>query len=89
VHDALEALAADRCDLLLSDIGMPDHDGLELVREVRRRGWAMPAVAVTAFASPDERSRILAAGYDVYVTKPISPETFVATLAAILRACGE
>jgi signal transduction histidine kinase len=89
VHDALEALAADRCDLLLSDIGMPDHDGLELVREVRRRGWAMPAVAVTAFASPDERSRILAAGYDVYVTKPISPETFVATLAAILRARGE
>lgn len=89
MHDALDALAADRCDLLLSDIGMPDHDGLELVREVRRRGWAMPAVAVTAFASPDERSRILAAGYDVYVTKPINPETFVATLAAILRSRDE
>ena len=85
MRDAIEVLAADRCDLLLSDIGMPDHDGLELVREVRRRGWTMPAVAVTAFASPDERSRILAAGYDVYVTKPINPDTFVTTLAAILR----
>ncbi len=86
VREALEAMAADRCDLLLSDIGMPDHDGLELVREVRRRGWSTPAVAVTAFASPDERSRILAAGYDVYVTKPINPEAFVAALAGILRS---
>ena len=80
---AVEALEAGAYDLLLSDIGMPGQDGIELVQTARHRGWTLPAVAVTAFASPADRGRILEAGYDAYVTKPIDPIAFVATLAAL------
>jgi CheY-like chemotaxis protein len=85
VREALEALETKRCDLLLSDIGLPGQDGLELIEEVQRRGWDVPAVAVTAYASPGDKRRVLAAGYDAYVTKPLDAAEFIATAAALSR----
>ncbi|HEX7686262.1 MAG TPA: ATP-binding protein, partial [Burkholderiaceae bacterium] len=75
-----EALAEfDRSppDVLLSDIGMPGRDGYELIRAVRARGEArggqIAAVALTAFARPEDRTRALLAGFQSHVAKPVDP----------------
>jgi CheY-like chemotaxis protein len=60
--------------VLVSDIAMPDQDGYALLRRVRGLGEAqraLPAIAVTAHARPEDRSRALAAGFQTYISKPI------------------
>lgn len=71
--EALGLLASQRFDVLVSDIGMPEQDGLSLVRAVRREPAtaALPAVALTAFAMLPDRQAGLAAGFQRYVDKPI------------------
>ena len=72
--EVLRLLATETCDVLVSDIGMPEMDGLTLIRTIRHR-WsaeALPAVALTAFAMESDRQAALAAGFQRYVTKPIS-----------------
>jgi signal transduction histidine kinase/CheY-like chemotaxis protein len=76
-------------DVLVSDIGMPQLDGYELMRRVRaleHDGRRIPAVAVTGYATESDRERVLAAGYNTHVAKPIRPVT-VAT--AVRRALQE
>ncbi len=72
----LEALARETFDVLVSDIGMPGMDGLQLIGAVRqlknRAAGTLPAVALTAFAMESDRVAGLAAGFDAYVDKPIS-----------------
>lgn len=74
--EALRLMKAEVFDVMVSDIGMPEMDGLALIQAVRSRqadGNAdIPAVALTAFALESERQEGLAAGFDSYVTKPIS-----------------
>ncbi|UST52375.1 ATP-binding protein (plasmid) [Comamonadaceae bacterium OTU4NAUVB1] len=72
--EALRMLRAEPCDVLVSDIGMPEMDGLTLIRTVRLTWSAeeLPAVALTAFAMESDRQAGLAAGFQRYVTKPIS-----------------
>jgi signal transduction histidine kinase/ActR/RegA family two-component response regulator len=72
--EALRLLVSNRYDVLVSDIGMPDMDGLMLIREVRRNPGlrGLPAVALTAFAMESDRLAGLSAGFQAYVTKPIS-----------------
>ena len=82
---AIDKLTRGTFTAIVSDIGMPDLDGIELVRELRRRGIRMPAVAVTAFASPAERARILASGYDLYFSKPLEPAVFIAGLTELVE----
>ncbi len=75
--EALEALASGDFDLLLSDIQMPEVDGLELVRRIRAAeepGRRLPIIAMTAHAFEEDRKRCLDAGMDDYVTKPIGRE---------------
>ena len=80
-HDGEEGLEVARrtpVDLVLLDLQMPKMDGYELVRRLRAEaGWTAPLVAVTALAMVGDREKILAAGFDGYLTKPITPETFV------------
>lgn len=88
-REAAAALEADRPDLLVSDIAMPGEDGCQLVQELRRRERALgeralPAVALTAFTRPEDRRRVLAAGFDAHVPKPVEPDELVATLSALL-----
>lgn len=84
---ALAAIEAQRPDVLVSDIGMPDTDGYELLRQVRalgpRRGGSLPAVALTAFARSEDRIRALRAGFSVHVAKPVEPSEIVATVASV------
>lgn len=72
--EALRMLDADRFDVLVSDIGMPEMDGLMLIRQVRDKASvrSLPAVALTAFAMESDRLAGLDAGFQAYVTKPIS-----------------
>ena len=83
VADARDAFARATPDVLISDIGMRGEDGYTLIRELRRRTDAartVPAVALTAYAGPDDRRRALREGYDVHVAKPVDPDALVAML---------
>src|SRR5262249_9361890 len=80
--EALKTLATARFDVRLSDIGMPDMDGYELMRRVRALDstttGTLPAIAVTAYARPEDRQRSLLAGYQMHLSKPIEPRELIA-----------
>lgn len=80
---ALETLQQRRFDMIVSDIGMPRMDGYAFMTEVRRRGHAQPAVALTAFARAEDRARAFVAGFQAHVSKPVDPGELVTTLAAL------
>ncbi len=77
---ALEAVEEERFDVMVSDIGMPDMDGYELMARLRREGHRLPALALTAFVRTQDRERALAAGYQMHLGKPVDA---VALLSAI------
>jgi CheY-like chemotaxis protein/anti-sigma regulatory factor (Ser/Thr protein kinase) len=83
---ALTALATTKPDILISDIGLPEMDGYELIERIRRNdvghGGGIPAVALTAFARSEDRMRAMLAGYQAYLTKPVEPSELVATVAS-------
>ena len=89
VREALGALGDERPDVLLSDIGMPGEDGYTLIEQVRAfapaAGGDIPAVAFTAFAREEDRSRARVAGFDAHVTKPVEPSELLAVLVEITR----
>jgi CheY-like chemotaxis protein len=87
--EALELLKTQQFDLLVSDIGMPDLDGYELMRRVRlldsMRQGPIPAIAVTAYARAEDRQRSLLAGYQMHLAKPIEARELVAGIASLLH----
>jgi signal transduction histidine kinase/CheY-like chemotaxis protein len=88
--EALAELEREPADVLVSDIGMPGKDGYELMRAVRTRTSAMvmPAVAVTAFARADDRSRALAAGFQMHISKPVNASGLLVALGALTGRTG-
>jgi PAS domain S-box-containing protein len=82
---AIEMLGRFAPDVLVSDISMPGRDGYDLIREVRtdRAPEDLPAVAVTAFASPEDRKRALNAGFQVHMAKPVDPGELVSVIARL------
>jgi PAS domain S-box-containing protein len=74
-------------DVLVSEIGMPEEDGYSLISEVRalgaQRGFWLPALALTAYTQTQHRADALTAGYQAYLTKPVSPEALVAAIAQL------
>jgi hypothetical protein len=87
-HDAMDALELIKPDLIVSDISMPEEDGYTFIRKLRARsssrGGDIPAVALTAFARPEDQAQALAAGFQVHLTKPIDPAKLVSSVARIL-----
>ncbi len=88
-REAIEAFAADAPDLLISDIGMPDEDGYELIRKIRAlnadEGGVVPAIALTAYARTEDRLQALRAGYQMHVPKPVELAELVAVAASLVR----
>lgn len=91
--EALRLLDAEQADVLVSDIGMPDVDGYELIRRIRASGdsarGAIPAIALTAFARPEDRQRALEAGFHEHLSKPVEPSELVAKVAELGRRGGK
>ncbi len=85
--EALQVIESEHPDVVVSDIGMPEVDGYELLRRVRRlgrsRGGDVPIIALTAFARSEDRTRALQAGFSVHIAKPIEPSELVATVASV------
>ena len=84
---ALESFRNWKPDLLVCDIGMPDEDGYSLITKLRKskskRAKEVPAIALTAYATDDDRARALAAGFQVHVAKPIEPEVLLRSIAGL------
>ncbi len=82
--EGLRLLDAATVDLVVLDLGLPDLEGLEVLRAAREDRRRTPVVVVTARAGTDERIRGLSLGADDYVTKPFSPTEVVLRVAAVL-----
>lgn len=82
----LELIRQELPDLVLCDIHLPSMDGFGVARQLKSHPAfrAVPLVAVTALAMVGDRDRILSAGFDGYITKPITPETFIGQVEAFL-----
>jgi signal transduction histidine kinase/ActR/RegA family two-component response regulator len=85
--EALRALRDVRPDVLVSDIGMPDVDGYELIRRVRRlkpeEGGRTPAVALTAYAREEDRRKAVRAGFQTHLAKPAAPDELAEVVASL------
>jgi CheY-like chemotaxis protein/nitrogen-specific signal transduction histidine kinase len=88
MHEALSRLEPSH-DVLVTDIGMPAGDGYELLARVRtlpaERGGRVPAIAVTAYARPEDRRRALEAGFAAHVPKPVDADELVAAIQGLAR----
>jgi PAS domain S-box-containing protein len=86
--EALRAVREGRPDLLVSDIGMPGEDGYRLISQVRalpaEEGGAVPAVALTAYARVEDRTRALTAGFNMHVAKPVEPTELLSILSNLV-----
>jgi PAS domain S-box-containing protein len=87
--EALREIERRRPDVLVSDIGMPETDGYELIKEVRAReaergGVTIPALALTAYAKAEDRVRALSVGYQVHLAKPVEPAEFALVVASLV-----
>jgi signal transduction histidine kinase len=85
---ALTKLFEQKPQVLLADLGMPEMDGYALIEQVRALdpglGGRTPAIAVTAYASAQDRLRALQAGYQNHVAKPVEPEELAAVIASVM-----
>jgi two-component system OmpR family response regulator len=86
--DAIAAVAADRPQLLVLDVMLPDIDGFEVARRLTGAGTAVPIIFLTARDSTEDIVHGLTIGGDDYVTKPFSLEELVARIRTILRRSG-
>jgi signal transduction histidine kinase/ActR/RegA family two-component response regulator len=88
--EALALLRWIRPDVLVSDLAMPDEDGYSLIRNLRaierESGRETPAVALTAYVRVQDRARAVAAGFNVFVEKPVDPEELIAVLAGVAES---
>lgn len=85
--DALLIYQHNKPDIILSDIGMPGKDGYQFIRELRglEGGKRTPAVALTAFARLEDKTRALMEGYNAHIAKPVDATELIATLASLIN----
>jgi two-component system, OmpR family, response regulator QseB len=84
-RSAAEALRSSRFDVVLLDLGLPERDGLEVLRELRSRGDATPVIIVTARDDVQNRIQGLDAGADDYIVKPFDLDEVAARMRSVLR----
>jgi len=86
--DAAEALATIKFEVVILDLGLPDEDGLSVLKTMRQRGDMTPVIVMTARGSLRERVEGLDSGADDYLVKPVALEELVARINALLRRPG-
>jgi CheY-like chemotaxis protein len=81
--EALEALEWFKPDVLVSDLAMPSEDGYSLIRKFRamENTKHIPALALTAYVRIEDRTRALAAGFNMFVPKPVEPNELISAIA--------
>jgi CheY-like chemotaxis protein len=85
-EEGVNTAVRERPDLILMDVQLPKLTGSEALKRIRDLDTrAFPIVAVTALAMVGDRERVMAEGFDGYLSKPITPETFVTEVEAFLR----
>jgi CheY-like chemotaxis protein len=91
VAEALAVIAEFHPDVIVCDTGMPDQDGYDLVHRVRANPATrdIPAAALTAFARPEDRKRLLLAGFQTHVAKPVDPTELTAVVASLAFRTGK
>ena len=91
-REALDILNSQRFDVIVSDIGMPEIDGYELIRRIRElppeQGGKTPAIALTAFARSEDRRRTMLSGFQIHISKPVEPPELIATVANLAGRTG-
>lgn len=88
--EALEKISAFDPEIIISDIGMPEKDGYQLIKEIRRREKAqnlkrVPAVALTAYARVEDRMKALSSGFQMHVPKPVEPAELAAVVSSLVN----
>jgi signal transduction histidine kinase/ActR/RegA family two-component response regulator len=88
-HEALQWLESQRPDVLVTELALPEEDGYALVRQIRERerahGGCLTVIALTGFADAEDKSRLLAAGFQAQVSKPLDPPELIAAIATASR----
>jgi PAS domain S-box-containing protein len=89
VEDALAVIEQTQPDILISDIGMSEQDGYTLIQQVRtlapEQGGCIPAIALTAYSGEEDRLKVLAAGFQQYLTKPVDPDNLINLVTNVLQ----
>jgi CheY-like chemotaxis protein len=88
VREAIHLYRSARPDVIVSDIGMPEQDGMDLIRTLRAEGdervRSTPAIAVTGYTSDEDRALALEAGFDVFLARPFDPTELVRAVVDLL-----
>jgi CheY-like chemotaxis protein len=84
--EALAILTRRGVDVIVSDIGMPELDGYDLIEKIRGAAPAPPALALTAYAAAADVERARAAGFQQHLAKPVTPDHLVEAVAGLVRA---
>jgi len=86
--EGIELARREKLDLIICDVHLPGLDGYEVARHLKKDPMLrlIPLVAVTALAMVGDRDKVLAAGFDGYIDKPISPEIFVKQVEAFMES---
>jgi two-component system, cell cycle response regulator DivK len=84
--DALDKIKSEKPDLLIMDIQIPEISGMDVLKQIKLIPELanIPAIAVTAYASENDKELILNAGFDDYISKPIEIKTFVAKISEFI-----
>jgi two-component system CheB/CheR fusion protein len=89
IATALELADRHRFDLLLSDLGLPDGSGHDLMRELRSRGHKFPGIALSGYGQAEDILRSQEAGFAAHLTKPVARERLVESIASVMSALGD
>jgi CheY-like chemotaxis protein len=85
--EAMEHILAGRPDVLVCDIGMQEEDGYSLIRRLRtiekKEGGVLPAVALSAYARSEDRTKAIRSGFQIHLAKPVEPTELLAVISSL------
>ncbi len=82
-------MLTDPFDLLLSDLGLPDGSGHDLMREMRSRGHKFPSIALSGYGQAEDILRSQEAGFAAHLTKPVARQHLIESIASVVSPPGD